>query len=515
MKGILLCYTYGVYMKLTKTCLLFIFLSTLIFTSAHAQRLQQETTFDRQLRTKDDQAVREFVESKENIDVRDKAKNLDISGDVRFEWHSFHEKGISLYTNGEDPRVHQNYRWLRGDNRVDGGGTPLSVNDFDVEFNFKMKYSFENAWCMAHLQYDNPAGCRGRNDCEGNFAIFSKNGKTKIKTVTRDRRRSPKGSGESGFLNLKRAFISYNPYADGKQRIDIEIGRRKLDDVFVSEVEFSNRFDGVLLKYASAIDKVADWYFNGGAFIVDERVNHFGYVAEIGFLNVLDTNLDLRYSFIDWRKHGVNRCFIHDPYGARFQNSQISFAYTINPEIYCKKVAIEFYGGFLVNHAAKKHNLFTHNKKKNLAWYGGIYLGKVNKKGDWAADIEYVVVQAQAVSDFDVGSIGRGNILDENITDAFNKSQFHFEDSYYSKGDVYSDSYYGEAGSRAEPSKKFSAYFPRRGNANFKGWHFQFLYGVTDNLSIDLEYDFSKAEDPHIGGRHFYSSFEIETIYAF
>jgi hypothetical protein len=495
----------------------FVMISSLATAYVQAQRIGQETSFDRQLRTRDDQAVREFVESKENIDIRDKAKNLDLSGDVRFEWRSIREKGISLYMHEDSAdsvtssevidniKKHKNYRWLRGGHRVDINGIPLSSNDFDVEFNFKLKYSFENAWCAAHLQYDNPAGCRGRNACDGRFARFNCQGTKVIDSIDRDTRRSPKGSGEAGFINLKRAFMGYNVYADGKQRFDIEIGRRKLDDVFVSEVEFSNRFDGISFKYASAIDKVADWYCNAAVFVIDERVNHFGYVTEIGLLNVLDTHLDLRYSFIDWRKQGVNRCFIYDPYGARFQNSQISFAYTINPEIFSKKTSIEFYGGFLVNHAAKKHSIFTHNKRKNLAWYGGAYFGKVNKKGDWAADIEYVVVQAQAVSDFDVGSIGRGNVLDANITDVLGASAIDIDNS----------SYYGEAGSHVQPSGYFNAYLPRQGNANFRGWHFEFLYGITDNLSIDMQYDFSKAEDRHIGGRHYYSSLEIETIYAF
>ena len=483
---------------------------SLTMASVYAQNVGQETSFDRQLRERDEEPVREFVESKENIDVRDKAKNLDISGDIRFEWRSIREKGIALYVNesdlnDNDSSFYETYRPLRGANRVDGAGIPVSVNDFDIEFNFKVKYSFQRAWAAAHVQYDNPAGSRGRNACGGTFAVFNKNGRKTVEFVNRDSRRSPKGSGESGFINLKRAYMGYNAYADGKQRVDIEVGRRKLDDVFVSEVEFSSRFDGILLKYASKIDKVADWYCNTAAFVIDERVNHFGYVTELGVLNILDSGLDLRYSYIDWRKHGINRCFIYDPFGARFQNSQISFAYTINPEICKRKLSIEFYGGFLVNHAARRHTIFTHNKRKNLAWYGGAYIGNVNKKGDWAIDIEYVVIQAQAVSDFDVGSIGRGNILDENITDALAQS--------FSESDVYS--YYGIAGSDVIPSDSFKAYFPRRGNANFKGWRFEYLYALTDNLSLDIVYEFSREEDRHIGGRHFYSDFEVEAIYAF
>lgn len=521
-------------MKFTKPFMLLAFVIGMTAAHVHAQTIGQETRFDRQLRERDEEPVREFVESKENIDIKDKAKNLDISGDVRFEYRSIREKGISYFQKNIDnsstsdnssnldsispsnssrqlpPSVlFENYRYLRGGDHVDARGLPLSNNDFDVEFNFKVKYSFERAWCSAHLQFDNPAGCRGRNDCANDFVVFNKEGSdTAFTDKIRDTSRSPKGSGEGIFLNLKRAFMGYNVYANGKQRFDIEIGRRKLDDVFVSEVEFSSRFDGILLKYANRIDQVADWYCNSAVFVIDERVNHFGAVTEIGFLNVADTGLDLRYSYIDWRKCGRNRCFVKDAAGSRFRNSQISFAYTFTPEIYCYKFPVEFYGGILVNHAAKKHSIYSRNKRKNLAWYAGAYIGNVDKKGDWALDIEYIVVQAQAVSDFDVGSVGRGNILDENLTDKI--SQTIINEQAFDTFDLLTTQ---QKLDLLDEQDKF--YYPRRGNANFVGFRFEGLYALTDNLSVDMIYEFSNAEDRHIGGRHFYSDFEIEMIYAF
>ncbi len=281
------------------------------------------------------------------------------------------------------------------------------------------------------------------------------------------------------------------------------MGRRKLDDIFESEIEFSNRFDGILLKYATALGDFSDFYWNVGTFVIDEHVNHFGYATEFGFLDIYDTGLDLRYSFIDWTKRGRNRCFIRHPIGASFQVSQISFSYTINPTFGCdKKMPIEFYGGFLVNHAAKS-TLFTHHKKKNLGWYAGVYIGNVDKKGDWALDLEYIAVQAQAVSDYDVGSIGRGNILDELLTDIFDET-FPYTNEEISFEDPYS-----------VPSSYIVGYFPRRGNANFQGWRAEFLYAITDNLSLDMIYEFSKEEDRRIGGKHRYSDFEVEIVYAF
>lgn len=493
-------------MKLLK-CLMPFFLVGFT-TGAYAQTIGQETAFDRQLRTRDDQPVREFVESKENIDVKEKSKNLEISGDVRFEWRHIQERGIVLFDESSDVDsygevivpgerdFYEEYRNLRGGSHVDHKGIPISVNDFDVEFNLKIKYTYKDAWAKAHLQFDNPAGIRGRNDCFGEFPVFNSDGSKVERKIKRDNRFAVKGSGDANAINLKRAYIGYNAYADGSNRFDIEIGRQKLDDIFDSEVQFSNRFDGILLRFASAVEEKFDWYITGGAFVMDERVNHFGYVTEIGFLDIYETGLDVRYNFIDWQKRGKNRCFIFNPIGTDFKNSQISLTYTFAQSLFGKELPIELYTGFLINHAAKK-SVFTHHKKKNLAWYAGAYIGNVDKKGDWSIDIEYVVVQAQAVSEGDVGSIGRGNILDENNVD------------------ILGETFSSRSSSSSIPSSDITGYFPRRGNTNFAGWRAEFLYAITDNFSLDFVYEYSREEDRGIGGRHRFQDIEIEAIYAF
>ena len=503
-------------MKLVKYLIPLLIIAGFKATGVYAQFVGQETAFDRELNTRDDQPLREFVESKENIDVKEKASNLEIAGDVRFEWRSIREKGVvyffeddsgSHYSTGQipppetSPTPYSEFRALRGGDHVDARGLPISLNDFDVEFNLKFKYNYKKAWCFAHLQFDNPAGIRGRNDCivPAGFPVFNKEGSEVVGTFSRDSRWAIKGSGDAMSITLKRAYIGYNVYADGKHRFDIEVGRRKLEDVFDSEIEFTSRFDGVLLKYASAIEDFSDWYIDAGAFVIDERVNHFGWVAEVGMIDIMDSGLDLRYNIIDWRKRGKNRCFVWNPTGTKFLNSQVTITYTIHPKFGSKQteIPIEFYGGFLINHLAKK-TIFTHWKKKNLGWYAGIYIGNVHKEGDWSFDIEYIVVQAQAVSDTDVGSIGRGNILDENLIDIIDES---FP--------------YASSDSSSEPTYGIVGIFPRRGNANFVGYRTEFLYAITDNLSIDMVFEISNEEDRRIGGRHRYNDFEIEAIYAF
>ncbi len=527
-------------MKLVKYLMPLLVAAGLTTANAYGQLLGQETSFERELRSRDDQPLREFVQSKENIDVKQKAQNLEISGDVRFEYSFIREKGIALFIHephiiiseeetenlmadlGEpsdiesnapvvrvrkipSDQLHEVYRYFQGGQHVDTDGIPISNNDFDVEFNLKIKYNFEDAWAFAHLQFDNPAGIKGRNQCFGELAILDKDGKEVKDNADRDTRRALKGSGEAFSIALKRAYIGYNIWANGKQRVDIEIGRRKLDDLFESELEFTNRFDGIALKYAGEFGEYSDFYWNSGVFLIDERVNHFGYVTEFGFLNIYELGLDLRYSFIDWVKRGRNRCFIRNPLGAEFQISQVSGAYTSKQTFCGYEIPFELYAGFLINHAAKPTK-FTHNKKKNLGWYAGIYVGESNKKGDWAFDIEYIVIQALAVSDEDIGSIGRNNVFQERIGDIIDEAFICPSMQDQSMNDV--DPYNA-------PSSGIHGYMPRRGNANFIGARAEFLYNITDNFILDFVGQFSVEEDKRIGGPHRFSSFSVEAVYAF
>jgi hypothetical protein len=451
-------------MRLVKCLLPLIVAMGFVPSDAFCQLIGQETNFDRALKENDEKPVREFIESKEDIDLKDKASHLEISGDVRFEYEYLRES-----INGTN---------LRGHDSVPGpDGLHLSNNDYDIEFNLKFDYTYGRAWAKAHFLFDNPAGINEDRDCYTDPAGIH-------------------GSGFDRIVKLKRAYMGYNVWADGCHRFDIELGRRKLNDVFDSEIQFGARFDGLLLKYTTAIDQVADFYWYGGAFIIDERVNFYGYVTELGVLNAFDTGLDIRYSYIDWMKHRENRCDFENPWGHRFRNSQISLTYNFNPDCFCGK-QIEIYGAFLVNHAARKHVFFTVerddveytfelNKRKNLGWYIGLYIGDVEKAGDWAFDVNYQVVQAQAVPDADINGISNGNIWNE---------RFYALNRVYNHPDTIA--------------------FTRRGNGNYKGWRWEFLYAITDNLSIDTVYQYSVPEDSSIGDDHRYSNLEIEAIYAF
>ncbi|MFI5343668.1 MAG: hypothetical protein ACHQUC_05545 [Chlamydiales bacterium] len=476
----------------------YLMLLMLGLTSTHAFG-QQETAFENRENNRDDTAVREFVESKENIDVREKASNLEISGDVRFVWQNKHERGRVLIfdesssyeeiSSIDRPNIHEEVRSLRGNRYVGRDELPISCNDFNVKFNLKVKYDFDKTWAMGHLQFNNQAGITATPECRGELPIFDSSGSRVVKREPLDRRFVGHGSGVGGGINLKRAYIGHNLYADGKHRLDLQIGRRQLDDIFMSEIQFDNYFDGVLFEYAGEIDKVSDWYLKAGVFVVDQRVDHFGWATEIGFLHLFDTLWDVRYSFIDWRKDGFTRCFVNDPEGTRFQISQFTLGYQITPKIFKYDVPVELYGAFLINTAAHK-NKFTRGKLANLGWYFDLYAGNVVKKGDWSFEFIYAVVQAQAVPDFDVAGVTRGNILANRVNDV-----------------AFANSSSSESG--------LNGYFVSQGNANYQGCLFDFLYAVTDNFSIDLSYEFSTAVDKHIGGPHNYHNLEFEFLYAF
>ncbi len=426
--------------------------------------------FQEELNNRDYQALRDFLQSKVKVDVAERCSTLTISGDVRTEWRNLHESCC-----GNE---------LRGSKSQETVGKAIPHNDFDIEFNLRFDYVFEKAWAVAQIRYDNSAGVDDNNHPCGPVGVDD--GKTcsggcpaKAKKCSGDPG-GYHGSGRCGDLCLRRAFIGYNFLADGYSRFDVELGRRgNLYNVFTSNVEFLSRLDGIFAKYETVASGYAEFYIEAAGFVVDEKVNHFAWATELGALDIADSGFDLIYSYIDWQQRGKNRCSVKNPIGFRFTVSQVLTQYNVECE-YLKCDWFNgkglFYAAFLCNSAARDLILEDgfNCGKQNIGWYAGVLIGKVREKGDWSVEIQYQVVQAQAIPDEDVSGIGRGNVLDESFTTC-----------------------------------------SRRGNTNFKGWRFEALYAITDNLSLDTILEWSKAYDSKIGGRHKYSKFELETIYAF
>lgn len=302
------------------------------------------------------------------------------------------------------------------------------------------------------------------------------------------------GTGKCNNLCLKKAFMGYNLFTCADEKFDIELGRRRLSHVFDSSIQFLSQFDGVLVKYSNSDDYWGNWYFYGAGLVVNERINHFAWVVELGFLNILDSGFDVKYSFIDWRKNGRAQClrppeedpdgniisdrFFRNPDGFKFLNSQWTLTYHLNEDYFCAPARI--FGAFLLNHNQNKasypflnSNERGYVKNCNYGWYIGFKVGEVFKEGDWSFEAQYQHVEPIAVPDGDSSGIGRGNVLDESFTSV------------------------------------------GRGNTNFKGFKFEFLYGLTDNLTVDSIVEWTREIRDELGGPHRYSKVEIEAIYAF
>lgn len=403
-------------------------------------------------------AVQDFINSKRTIPIEEKENNLTISGDVRTEWANIVEKIDGERLRGSDGIVRDNDEGIPV---ISDEGVPYSTNAFNIAFNLYVDYVCDRSWAVAWVQFRNIAGV------EQNRRLINIDDN------------AAQGSGCCDNLCLKKAYVGYNICADGGSRFDVELGRRPLYTVFDSRIQFQARFDGLLLKYARGFECWADWYVNAGGFVVDERVNHFAWVAETGLLNLMDCGFDLKYSYIDWEKHGRNAFGARNPDGWRYRNSQIVACYHLCPDVFCTEVKL--YGATLWNHAAhhKKTETGYNLGRQNFAWYAGFTLGQLCTEGDWAFDFNYQWVEAYAIPDPDISGISNGNLLGETIINT---------------------------------SLPLSE---RRGRGNYKGWRAEAAYNLTSNLTLDTFFELSRTIQKRLGGAHNYSRFEVQAIYAF
>jgi hypothetical protein len=51
-------------------------------------------------------------------------------------------------------------------------------------------------------------------------------------------------------------------------------------------VQFLSRFDGLLLSYSFKKETMGEFYVMLAGFVVDERVNHFGWIVETGITSI-------------------------------------------------------------------------------------------------------------------------------------------------------------------------------------------------------------------------------------
>jgi hypothetical protein len=471
---------------------------TLCAASLHGSACNDASSFDDENNEKDWYVLQDYMNTKRTIDVAEKSCNLTISGDVRTEWRYMHEKQLGQNLRGGKATNAWDYNTNK---TIPGVGTPVPNSDWDIEFNLWFEYVVKNAWAVANVRFDNSAGTDPSDQsCSPNQVLIGYNPVTgapvfdpatlATPTTKPGDPRGYHGSGRGCDLSVKAAYMGYNILSCGGQRLDIELGRRgNMYRVFDSQVQFLQRLDGVLLTYSDEYDWT-NFYAKAAVFVIDEKVNHFGSVAETGFVDIMEYGVDLKYSIIDCRKWGQNRCFEQDPIGMQYFNSQWTAYYNFDP-CWTWGKDTNIYGAFLLNHSAVPvqipdpdfvPNPLTPNQlipavdgpRSNIAWYVGLEFGEIDKAGDWAFRTQYEWVQAHAMPDMDVAGIGRGNLLNNSVTSSV-----------------------------------------QRGNTNYKGWRAEVLYALTDNLTVDIQYESSNQIDERVGGQHSFRKFEIETIYAF
>lgn len=287
-------------------------------------------------------------------------------------------------------------------------------------------------------------------------------------------------SGTVNKLALERAYLGGRIVPGETFIMDVELGRRFLSTVFDSKIEFASLFDGLLLKFNKSFENIGNFYVNGGPFIIDDRKYQFGYVAELGMLSLGNTGIYTKYSIIDWIRHSARE---RRELAFEFLDSQLIIGY--QGEVPKWKRMLKVYLAGLYNHAARKIEL-THFTRANWGCYAGFSIGQLRKKGDWALDTNYQIVAAQAVPDFDSAGIKRGNAS---------------EIGFYSFGK------YG----RGKPTTIKNAV----GGGNFRGWVIEFLYGLTNNLTMLQNFQMSRTLDTDIGPMIKYYQYELEFIYAF
>lgn len=303
----------------------------------------------------DIQSLRDWINAKRMVTVKELGGQLSISGDIHSEMQAINE-----VVNGVQQR---------------GRGTDKPNNNYDVEFNINIDYRTENTWAAGRIKFDNDAGIISD--------IF--------------------GSGTNNKLKVDRAYFGYRVLDHDRHTMEVELGRRSsINTIFDSKLQFTSLFDGVNFKDTYALEKVGDVYYQLGAFIVNEKKDQAAYLGEVGILNIAKTGFYTKYSLIDWD----TKSEVKIPEEFHFIISQLTLGYKFIPAALDK--IVWFYAAGLYNHRARPIAISDH-KKANFGGYLGFSIGQVKLAGDWAFEANYQVLAAQCVPNFDVAGIGTGN----------------------------------------------------------------------------------------------------------
>ncbi len=385
----------------------------------------------------DVQAVREWMNTKRQVSIKEIGGNLSLSGEVRTE---FQKTGESV-----------------NDIKQRGSGTRFPSSTFDVAVNVMLDYRNDRTWSAIKLEFDNDAG------------IFS---------------------GTTNKIRVSKAYFGARAFDGDSYYVDFEAGRKKLSTIFDSKLEFGSFFDGLLVKYDQSFERVGDFYIHGGVFLINERINQYGYVGETGYMNIIGSGFYTKFSIIDWdtkqeTSNFYNKTKIDQIANKRrfdFLVSQFILGYKCYPEKIKKQVTV--YAAGLYNFAAKRLAI-TDYQKANWGSYVGFSIGELKRKGDWALDANYQFLAAQCVPDFDANGIGLGNVTNSGF-------------------------YTTDINNTILTTRRNAG-----GNVNFRGICVTLDYLLSNNLTLQQQWLQSVTLDEDIGPYRKFKQYEIEFIYGF
>lgn len=380
---------------------------------------------------RDIEALRDWVNTKRQVTVKERGGNLSLSGEVRVELQSTNEKKNGIKQRG-----------------VGGQVIGTGMRAWDVEVNLMLDYRADRTWATIKIEFDNDAGTEG---------------------------------GTFNRLSVERAFLGGRIVNADTYTMDLEIGRRFFSYTFDSKIEFGSFMDGILYKYDQAFDIAGDFYFHGGPFLINESLDQYGYVGEVGLLNVGRTGLYSKISAICWDTKHTSKKERNNAF--RFIPIQWIWGYKFILKPINKITTV--YAAALYNPRAHG-TVVSNGERKAWAWYAGFSMGELRKKWDWSLDVNYQWVQLQAIPDFDGNGIKRGNTAKRGLYTRLNKG-------------------IGDANKAGEGV----------GSGNYKGISVEFLYLLTSNITIYQAWRQSVNEDSSIKPTFSYKQYEIEFIYGF
>src|SRR5262249_7414471 len=148
-------------------------------------------------------------------------------------------------------------------------------------------------------------------------------------------------------------FLGYQLYQAEKAGLALEVGRNKMDSMFDSKLQYDSYFNGLHIIYKYNQPGLFNFAMHGGPHVVNSDKNHYGWIAEGKWSEIMDSPVFLTYSFTDWNAPKNKKCGddCHCPVWDE------NYLFTISQMIAGIKIYnTTVYGAYLLNHQQSEHN---------------------------------------------------------------------------------------------------------------------------------------------------------------